>query len=442
MNQSNNQARIKSIRITNLFGIISEHHVELKEGGITFIHGPNGCGKTTVLKLIDAVFNWNPTTLNEIDFEKIEFTINENDILIFYKQTDGSTQELPSLIFRYNDKEYSIRANTENLKFVTSEIEEAIPELIRIGPREWYDRNLGIQMDSAEVMKRYAIRFAYENVILPDEIRVLLDTFSLHFIKTQRLLIMDTQSSQRRARSGGFLYRNVIQAYSYEILSKINDKLADHSNVSQARDGTFPQRLLLKSDQVESEDEIRNRYAETERKIQRLVAAGLIDKQESIALPSEAFEDTERRVLTLYLEDTKEKLAVFDDLQEKIETFLEIINAKFRSKKISVNREKGFCIHMTKDQVDVELSPTQLSSGEQHQIVLFYELIFKSSENTFFLIDEPEISLHIDWQRLFIEDLKKIAKLGNRQFLIATHSPQIIGNNRDLAVALEDGILD
>ena len=73
--------------------------------------------------------------------------------------------------------------------------------------------------------------------------------------------------------------------------------------------------------------------------------------------------------------------------------------------------------------------------------MLFYELIFKADQNSFFLVDEPEISLHIDWQRSFLNDINKISKLGDRSFLIATHSPQIIGGYRELAVALEEGIL-
>jgi predicted ATP-binding protein involved in virulence len=56
-------------------------------------------------------------------------------------------------------------------------------------------------------------------------------------------------------------------------------------------------------------------------------------------------------------------------------------------------------------------------------------------------LDKPEIFLHVDWQRQFIEDILKIAKLGDHTFLIATHSTQIIGSRRDLAVALDGGIL-
>ena len=42
------------------------------------------------------------------------------------------------------------------------------------------------------------------------------------------------------------------------------------------------------------------------------------------------------------------------------------------------------------------------------------------------LIDEPEISLHIEWQQGFIDDLFRILELKNLNFIIATHSPYIV----------------
>ncbi len=84
-----------------------------------------------------------------------------------------------------------------------------------------------------------------------------------------------------------------------------------------------------------------------------------------------------------------------------------------------------------------ELTPTQLSSGEQHELVLFYELLFRLKPDSLVLIDEPEISLHPDWQLQFLDDLKKIIELSPFDALVATHSPLIIGERWDLAVAFE-----
>ena len=72
-----------------------------------------------------------------------------------------------------------------------------------------------------------------------------------------------------------------------------------------------------------------------------------------------------------------------------------------------------------------------LSSGERQLIVMFSHLIFKNESNPsgVFIIDEPELSLHIDWQKDFIK--YAIEANPNTQLILATHSPDIfIGNEK------------
>jgi len=70
--------------------------------------------------------------------------------------------------------------------------------------------------------------------------------------------------------------------------------------------------------------------------------------------------------------------------------------------------------------------------------VLLYELIFNTDPNTLVLIDEPEISLHVTWQKEFINDLIEIIELQKIQVITATHSPQIVNGRWDLTYNLAD----
>ena len=78
----------------------------------------------------------------------------------------------------------------------------------------------------------------------------------------------------------------------------------------------------------------------------------------------------------------------------------------------------------------------ELSSGEQHELVLIYNLLFTVSENTLILIDEPDLSLHVGWQKSIISDIERIQNLRSLTVIMATHSPQIINDRWDLAVDL------
>lgn len=67
-----------------------------------------------------------------------------------------------------------------------------------------------------------------------------------------------------------------------------------------------------------------------------------------------------------------------------------------------------------------------LSSGEKQIIIMIAHLIFEEARKTsgIFIIDEPELSLHIAWQEIFVQSIMQASP--NTQFILATHSPSII----------------
>lgn len=129
-----------------------------------------------------------------------------------------------------------------------------------------------------------------------------------------------------------------------------------------------------------------------------------------------------------------DKLKIFDDLLEKIELLQAVINKRFAYKTFRIDRQAGFVFNSLDGKV---LPLDSLSSGEQHELVLLYELLFKVKPPSLILIDEPEISLHIAWQQEFLKDLLEVARVSNFDALIATHSPDIINDRWDLTVQLK-----
>ncbi len=87
---------------------------------------------------------------------------------------------------------------------------------------------------------------------------------------------------------------------------------------------------------------------------------------------------------------------------------------------------------ITEDLIFTDLSAknkfkfNDLSSGEQQLYIKIASLILMKPHDSLVLIDEPELSLHPEWQAAFISTLKKIGS--NNQFIIATHSPYIVSN--------------
>src|SRR5262249_35803230 len=148
----------------------------------------------------------------------------------------------------------------------------------------------------------------------------------------------------------------------------------------------------------------------------------------------QAIDDSNRNVLLVYVQDVSKKLSVFDELSSKLDLFKKSVNDRFLYKEMSISAKDGFIFKTSDGKI---LSPANLSSGEQHELVLLYELLFKVTPNSLILIDEPELSLHVIWQQQFLKDLSNITRLGGFDVLIATHSPQIIHDRWDLTVELK-----
>ncbi len=70
-------------------------------------------------------------------------------------------------------------------------------------------------------------------------------------------------------------------------------------------------------------------------------------------------------------------------------------------------------------------------------MVLAHQILFRATAGTLVLIDEPELSLHVLWQASFVQDLTQMGKVNNLSYLLATHSPTLIGGREDLKRSLD-----
>ncbi len=113
------------------------------------------------------------------------------------------------------------------------------------------------------------------------------------------------------------------------------------------------------------------------------------------------------------------------ELMAPVEKYLKLID-KFLGdggKSIKFN-ERGY-IYVDIQGVAGERPISSLSSGEAQIFVILTHLSFnQGAQKNVFIIDEPELSLHVQWQELFVESLQE-ANPGI-QYIMATHSPSII----------------
>ena len=280
-----------------------------------------------------------------------------------------------------------------------------------------------LALENLEETVKLVYRFQPKKI--PEWLQDIINSIDIHLIESQRLL--NISEYQEMIPS--------VNAYANELAENIQEKLAEYGTLSQSLDRTFPVRLVQKaSTNSLANDQLLKKLDEIETKRKHLINAGLLDKDENTNFQiSEQIDDNIKQVLSVYIEDVEKKLAVFDNLSQRIELMKKIINQRFSYKAINIDKEKGFTFTYDGN----SLSPEKLSSGEQHELVMLYELLFKVKPNSLILIDEPELSLHVEWQVNFLKDLKEITEIANIDILLATHSPGIIHDRWDLTVELK-----
>ncbi len=120
----------------------------------------------------------------------------------------------------------------------------------------------------------------------------------------------------------------------------------------------------------------------------------------------------------------------------RIEGFRDIIaRSEFAHKSMQTDARYGFRFLADNDD-HIILPVDKLSSGEQHLLIMTFELLFMASDDSLILIDEPEMSFHMLWQVDYLKNLRSITTLREMQCIVCTHSPQIFNQDWDLTLDL------
>ncbi|SJN52666.1 putative ATPase [Sphingobacterium faecium PCAi_F2.5] len=468
-NNIDNQKKdcLRKVEVMGLYDVF-DHVVELKDENITLILGENGLGKTIILKIIKAFFDKNYNELFNYPYKKIRFTFDNNEVVQIEKQLEdiennllfslwkrknqkkaSATYSIPISQFnrrQYNKRIRNIYENYIDISNYGHDIEyhfnrNGLNFLEKIGRDRWIDLRFNELFSTEEILLKYRDLLPNNlikelNTKTPIWITQRSDLFEPMLIETQRLLY--------KSKEGESEYKSSVIKYAQELVEKIKNKTVEGTELSSRLDKNFPNRVISEITKKKkiSDSEILEGLGNLSKRRELLNKVGLLDTEEEHFQPipknikgEERNEDILNIVLQVYINDSNDKLEIYYELAKKLEILTDIINKRFLYKTLSINRKNGFVFKSTITEKEIPLGG--LSSGEQHELVLFYQLLFNTSSSSLLLIDEPEISLHISWQNHFINDLKEVITLNKFSAIIATHSPDIINNKWDLTVKLK-----
>ena len=427
--------------VKQIFGPKS-HDVDLRfktSERLTVLYGRNGGGKTIVLRLLDAIRWGQYGELLEIPFERMELHLSNGTGLVF-EQKEGtsvstSTRKLTIIIGTFT------QSSTSSWEYTEVHRTHPVDEILRKGNNERADKD-----DTTEVLvytsrlwlgagqKKGRVAKSQE----PDDIRIARESIPpTTLIETDRLTTQKVQSSEKLNVNPTVTVNSpqfMVEHLSQQVQREVADADRQYRQISARLDSSLVHRILQPKASPRTAEALQASAASLSELEGRLRTVGLL-RDAPQPLPAH-LDPNLLNMVDLILTDREEKLAPFRGLVDRAEALLTSLNAKLHPKSVSLDVDKGYELRTA---ADTPLPLRALSSGEQQWLVMLHELLFDVKPNTLVLIDDPEMSLHIEWQQTLLPELLRVAKANDLHFVLATHSPYIVGERDDLMVRVGPG---
>ena len=433
---------------------------------ITFLIGINGTGKTTILKLLSGLLYPSYIELVQIEFSYIELFFEDKNsfdkckisckknkdfiILTFnnlskHKKIENEFYIVESVNIRNSIGHDSIE--TDNLSRILYEFDNLeVVEIIRSLRTPLFlglNRRTGDSAVSSSSFER-EIYYSRRNLSV-DFLFDSVDT-ALRDIEEMFHNFVRTNAHSQYTLAERFRRKVFSESFKYEQLNHISP-----INYNEELDRLDKRKLQLNNaiDQLELQDIAQQFKVFLESMKNTLIIlkeTPTFDKDNNIsqeyitALTQWMINSSQLEKIDNIIQYANEYSSSIQKSKEPLIRFLESANMFFKeSKKIIDIDNKGevkIKINASKKRNNI----FELSSGEKQIIVLLAHIAFhKTNKNaSVFIVDEPELSLHISWQELFVDALLKASP--TTQFIFATHAPAIISTieRRKYCVDLTD----
>lgn len=140
------------------------------------------------------------------------------------------------------------------------------------------------------------------------------------------------------------------------------------------------------------------------------------------------------RIIELLTSGKPEDQQAAAELTKPKKVFQDLIDELFTVTAKTINRTSNEIFF---EQYGETLSPYLLSAGEKQMLVIMLTALVQENKHSVMLMDEPEISLHIEWQQQLINIIRTLNP--NAQIILCTHSPAIIMDGwADAVYEMED----
>jgi predicted ATPase len=417
---------------------------------LTLLVGVNGSGKTTALRLIHAVLNPAFEELMSIPFELLQLAIDEqgtermltarrinNELQISVSGIEGTLNlaviEMPARrtteqIANFNATLSQQCSGNSTFDFLSK---LASPLFLGLDRRQL----LGPDDESISDVDRFRMYTASRHA---QDSKILRGSLGRSLVEVQALI----QEAYRTFRRSQDFYTSrlrksvLLSAFKYTEFSA-----EDVEGISTQQFQEYHKLLARKAELQQALQNIEGRGDEVTGQLDefftRLDMLFTHAKAESQGFHIEWLTNKaqfERIVDLVALIDANR--ASLEALFAPVHNFIKVINTFYRDSKKEVEVDGVGTLSVIKPN-KTKTSIEALSSGERQLMIIFGHLFFNKfgTKSNVFIVDEPELSLHLRWQEIFVPNA--LSSNPKAQLILATHSPEIVGEYKNKCVQVE-----
>ncbi|HAS8153164.1 AAA family ATPase [Vibrio vulnificus] len=408
---------ITTFRVCGLFGQY-DHSIDFRKNDVDsrskarlcVIVGKNGVGKTTALNMIEGILKLDFSIFREVPFSSAELTLSSEDRLTVTSNLSSSTLEVS-----FNDLFCSLSLKESG---PANELCESGVEKLRQAALPKFTQ---VSFETLDIHRSSALRDRTN--LKADEDIDYLRTKSGKLIRGNKRNSKLTQKVHRFVREAQVDYRKYFTSEGPELFPKIIKRLQG----GEINDVTIEQ-LIDRLNVIKDSEPSMSRFGLSLNMSDIEQLTSLLSDKDSTKQSTAAISALEAYVETLESKHA-ERLLISDRLIK----FEKLVGEFLTDKVVAVDYQKGLTIYSA---MGDEIDELMLSSGEYHLLYMLVTALVSTRNGTAIAIDEPELSLHVSWQRKLVSALIECSSGASPLFILATHSASIASEHQDQWVQL------